>query len=126
MEDEEKLIKLPCAIGDIVYVLAKCEDIPTRLDGTLYDSNGDPGTATGYYCPYEDNCPFDDEEFEDCEKCKSKTAVFEDSVESVTFAEDGVWINTEDCRVYSQIGLFVFLTREDAEKALKERGENHG
>ena len=58
-----------------MYVLAECENIPTQLDGTLYGKNGEPGTATGYYCPYEDNCPFDDENFEDCEKYKSKTAV---------------------------------------------------
>ena len=120
LEDEGKLLKLPCAIGNTVYVLAECENIPTRLYGTLYDSNGDPGTATGYYCPYENNCPFDDEEFDDCEKSKNRTAVFEDTVESVTFREDGVWINTENCRVYSRIGVYVFLTREEAEAVLSE------
>lgn len=75
LEEQGKLLKLPCAVGDTVYVLAECENIPTQLDGTLYGKNGEPGTATGYYCPYEDNCPFDDENFEDCEKYKSKTAV---------------------------------------------------
>lgn len=68
LEEQGKLLKLPCAVGDTVYVLAECENIPEQLDGTIYDSDGSPGTATGYYCPYEDNCLFDDEEFDDCEK----------------------------------------------------------
>ncbi len=66
----------------------------------------------GYYCPYENNCPFDDEYFEDCEKYKSKTAVFEDVVGDITVGEN--------CGVCSQIGLYIFLTREEAEAALKE------
>lgn len=50
-----KLLTLPCAVGDTVYVLAECENIPLQLDGTLYGENGEPGTATGYYCPYEES-----------------------------------------------------------------------
>lgn len=120
LEEQGKLLKLPCAVGDTVYVLAECESIPEQLDGTLWDENGAHGTATGYYCPYENNCPFDDEYFEDCEKYKSKTAVFEDVVGDITVGEDGVWIRTENCGVCSQIGLYIFLTREEAEAALEE------
>lgn len=118
LEEKGKLLKLPCAVGDTVYVLAKCESIPEQLDGTLWDENGAHGTATGYYCPYEDNCPFDDEDFENCEKCKSKTAIFEDTIGDITVGEDGVWMCTENCNVCSQIGLYIFLTREEAEAAL--------
>lgn len=121
LEEQGKLLKLPCAVGDTVYVLAECESIPAQLDGTLYGANGEPGTATGYYCPYEDNCPFDDEDFEDCEKYKSKTAIFEDTVGDITIGEDGVWIRTVNCCVCSQVGLYIFLTKSAAEQALKER-----
>lgn len=110
----------PCEVGDTVYVLAECESIPEQLDGTLWDENGAHGTATGYYCPYEDNCPFDDEDFEDCEKYKEKTAVFEDTVGDITIGEDGVWIRTVNCCVCSQIGLYIFLTKSEAWQALKE------
>ena len=120
LEEQGKLLKLPCAVGDTVYVLTECENIPFQLDGTLYGKNGEPGTATGYYCPYEDNCPFDDEDFEDCEKYKGKTAIFEDTVGDITVDEDGIWIRTENCGVCSQIGLYIFLTKEEAETALKK------
>ncbi len=126
LEEQGKLLKLPCAVGDTVYVLAECESIPEQLDGTLWDENGSYGTATGYYCPYENNCPFDDEYFEDCEKYKSKTAVFEDVVGDITVGEDGVWIRTENCGVCSQIGLYIFLTREESEAALKELERGKG
>lgn len=121
LKEQNKLLILPCAVGDTVYVLAECENIPTQLDGTLYRENGEPGTATGYYCPYEDNCPFDDEDFEDCEKYKKKTAVFEDTVCFIACDEMGVNIVTKNCTVHSQIGEYIFLTKEQAESALKER-----
>ena len=120
LEEQGKLLKLPCVVGDTVYVLAECENIPTQLDGTLWDENGAHGTATGYYCPYEDNCPFNDEDFGDCEKYKGKTAVFEDVVGDITIGEDGIWIRTVNCGVCSQVGLHIFLTRPEAERALAE------
>lgn len=120
LEEQGKLIKLPCAVGDTVYVLAECEHIPEQLDGTLWDENGAHGTATGYYCPYENDCPFDDEDFEDCEKYKGKTAVFEDTVGDITISEDGVWIRTVNCCVCSQVGLYIFLTKPEAEAKLAE------
>ncbi len=120
LEEQGKLLKLPCAVGDTVYVLAECENIPAQLDGTLYGANGEPGTATGYYCPYEDNCPFDDENFEDCEKCKEKTAVFEDTVCFISVDESGVCVTTNNCAVHGPIGEYIFLTRQEAKAALKE------
>lgn len=120
LEEQGKLLTLPCKVGDTVYVLAECENIPSQLDGTLYGANGEPGTATGYYCPYEDNCPFDDEDFEDCKKYKSKTAVFEDIVLFIACYENEICVVTEKCAVHSQVGEYIFLTRPAAEQALKE------
>lgn len=113
----------PCNVGDTVCVLAECEKIPQRLDGTLWDSNGGMGTATGYYCPYENDCPFDGEDFEGCEKYQKQTAVFEDTIKSITIEENAVYVLTDNCGVYSEIGRFVFLTREEAETALKKESE---
>ena len=83
-DKEGRCVVLPCKIGDTVYHIAKCRDFSKVLDGTLYDSNGGYGTATGYYCPCElaDNCPFDDDSF-DCDANKNKPNIFEDTVESV-------------------------------------------
>lgn len=118
LEEQGKLPKLPCAVGDTVYVLTECENIPSQLDGTLWDENGAHGTATGYYCPYENDCPFDDEDFEDCEKYKGKTAVFEGTVADITIGEDGIWIRTVNCGVCSRIGECIFSTKPEAEQAL--------
>ena len=116
--------KLPCKVGDTVYVLCECGMIPQQLDGTLYESDGSPGTATGYYCPYEDNCPHDCEENEDifdCDKFRQKSAVFEDTVKSITLENETIYISMENCAVYSPIGYAVFLTRPEAEEALKKQ-----
>ena len=120
LKENGLLLKLPVAIGDTVYVLCECGMIPQRLDGTLYDSNGDPGTATGYYCPYENDCPHDCDECDDfdCDKFRQKSAVFQDVVSSITVDEGGVRIATENCTVYSAVGYAVFLTREEAEAEL--------
>lgn len=114
-------LKIPCKVGDTVYVICECEAIPPQLDGTLYGENGGPGTATGYYCPYEDNCPHECKECEDdfdCDKFKGKSAVFEDSVMAVWHDESGVSIITSNCPINSRLGEYVFLTKEEAEQTL--------
>ena len=120
------LMKLPAAIGDTVYVLCECGMIPQQLDGTLYGSDGGPGTATGYYCPYEDECPHDCEECDDfdCDKFRQKSAVFEDTVSAITVREEGMYISTENCAVCSILGYAVFLTRAEAEDALQKMKKN--
>lgn len=118
LDEKGMLIELPFGIGDSVFVLCECGMIPAQLDGTLYDGDGGPGTATGYYCPYEDNCPHDTEECDDmidCNELRQKSAIFEDTVESVTIDKSGIWIRTENCSIYSQLGYAVFLTHEEAE-----------
>lgn len=127
LQEQERLLILPCAIGDVVYVLAECEHIAPQLDGTLYDENGGLGTATGYYCPYEYDCPFpfDEEDFESCETYKHRTGVFKDYVNQISIFEDGgVHIFTENCAVLGIFGQDVFLTKEEAEKALSDRKNN--
>ena len=119
LDEQGQLLIPPCAVGDTVYVLAECEKIPQQLDGTLYEGDGSLGTATGYYYPYESDCPFDDEDFECCEKYAKQTEVFEDTVKSITYDECGIWISTENCSVCSEIGRYIFLTREEAKTALK-------
>ena len=87
LEEQGRLIKLPCKVGSTVYAICTCEAVGTVLDGTLYGSNGGFGTATGYYCPYElsDNCPHIDAD--DCDECKNVEAVFEDTVDYINITE---------------------------------------
>lgn len=95
------------------------EDLKEQLGG-MYGVNGDPGTATGYYCPYElnDKCPQDTD---DCEKCKYVETVFEDEVDSIYISECGIEVYTKLCGVLDSIGKSVFLTKEETEQALAER-----
>ena len=114
-EEQGLLIELPCKVGDTVYVLEKCKNIATVLDGTLY------GTATGYYCPYELNgkCPHD---CDDCEEVEELTAVFEDTIKYIGIDETGICLFTENTRMCCTIGKDTFLTRSEAEEALAKMG----
>ena len=115
-----RMVEIPCKVGDTVYILAECENIEKHLDGTYYDSDGGPGTATGYYCPYEDNCPHMESD-DDCEQCEDKTAIFEDYVSSINIDyEIGILIYTKNCRVSGRFGENIFYTHMEAEQALKE------
>lgn len=99
-----------------VYVVTRCSEISSVLDGSLYGSNGGPGSATGYYCPFEDNCPF-----EDCGQGQgyNNYAVFATRAIAVIYNEDGIYITPEHCKLeYNQLGRDVFLTEEAAKAAL--------
>lgn len=123
LKGQKKLRIFPCVIGDIVYVLTKCEDILPKSDGTSYDRGGDsaPDIAS-YHCPYEDDCPFKDKDFQDCENYKKITAVFEDTVNQISiFKDDVVHIFTENCSTLGIFGKDIFLTREAAETARIEK-----
>lgn len=114
----------PCKVGDTVYHITNCKDFPRELDGTLYDSNGGFGSATGYYCPCElrNNCPFDDEVDFDCDKQKSNLAIFEDEVKGFLVDEYGemlILLDYTGNEYTSELGKTVFLTREEAEAMLK-------
>lgn len=118
-----KIIELPCSVGQTVYRLCKCDDIPEQLDGTMYSADGSPGTATGYYCPYEGDCPFDTD---DCNKVKNEIGIFEDAVKAIRLYDGECWIDFENvpCAEISDFGKTVFLTLEAAKNVLKEREKN--
>ena len=123
LEDQGLLLRSPCEVGSTVYAICTCEAVGTVLDGTLYDSNGGFGTATGYYCPYElsDKCPHIDAD--DCDECKNIEAVFEDTIDYINITEYEVIIglkNTNLCVTIDEIGKTVFLTQAEAEQKLKE------
>lgn len=113
LEEQGLLIKLPCRIGDNIFIIGKCNDFPDRLDGGYWD-------ATGYYCPYEDSelCPFSD--CEDCNSVKDKLGVFEDTFIGMSIEEDNTYLIFENGvgKYLSDFGKTVFTTREDAENKL--------
>lgn len=120
-EEQGLLVRLPCGVGDTVYVIAECGHVNKKLDGTLYDWNGGYGTATGYYCPYEDCCPHNRDEFTCCEYYTEKEAIFEDVVSSICIEETGLIVTTENLEVCGIVGEgYIFLTHEEAEQKLKE------
>ena len=112
-EENGLLKKLPCRVGDTVYVITACQHIHEVLDGNWE-------TATGYYCPYElyDRCPH---ECEECDEVQEKPMVFEDEVSCIHIDECGIHII---CKLTNMFGLLnddIFLTMKEAQKALKER-----
>lgn len=115
---EELIIELPCRVGDKVYVIATCHDFPPELDGSWE-------TATGYYCPCElrDNCPHN---ADDCESVVNTEAVFTDQITYISECEGRMNFDTgyTGCYNISDFGKTVFLTREEAERALEEREKN--
>lgn len=119
---ENNVMVLPCKVGDTVYIIEKCENIDSQLDGTLWNSDGSHGTATGYYCPYEDCCPHDTD---DCKMVRDKYAIFKDTVKEIYIYEEDMLILFENCygRYIKNFGKTIFLTREEAEKALKDGAE---
>jgi hypothetical protein len=127
LEEQGRLLELPCVVGDTVYVIETCEDVEKILDGTMYDSDGGPGTATGYYCPYylNNNCPHEEEN--DCAACRKKLAVFEDTVKGFGVYEGYTMLYTERVHYCASIednfNKTVFLTKPDAEQALKDMQE---
>lgn len=116
-EEQGQLVILPCKVGDAVYHICKCKDIRERLDGTLYDSNGEYDTATGYYCPYKDSCPHDTE---DCNSYKNMSAIFRDVVIGFCFNDDANVVSLENtpCLRIEDFGKIAFLKLEKAEAAL--------
>ena len=129
-DKEGRCVISPCAIGDIVYHITICKYFPEVLDGTLYDDDGGFGTATGLYCPCElnRNCPFpiDEDGGFDCEKHKNTYAVFEDEVNEIFISDEGYFAHLSYSGFvdFEDFGRTVFLTREEAEQALKEREQN--
>lgn len=122
---ENRLVILPCKVGDTVYVIARCDWVKRRLDGALYGPNGEIGSATGCYCAFdgrEEDCPLAVGR-QECDQ--NGFAVFEEIVDSI----DAVYNEASETVVpfvsvenlVRFLGDKVYLTRAGAEAALAER-----
>ena len=111
------VIAPPCKVGDTVYVITNCENI------LMYHDN-DYFTGTGAIeCPFESSC-----DFEECND--SNLRIFETMVKVIHCEEGLGW--TFWCEhlnkdfAFSEIGTTVFLTEEEAKRALAERSNQNG
>lgn len=126
---EGRYVVLPAGIGDTVYHITTCKNFSQVLDGTMYGPDGELGTATGLYCPCElaETCPFpcDDDGSFDCEKHKNALAIFEDVVTGILSddMQDTLFLEYSGNVAFDDFGKTVFLTREEAEEALRREQE---
>ena len=124
----------PIKMGETVFHITKCEGFTSVLDGTLYDSSGGPGSATGYYCPCElkDNCPFSEDDCDQdcddpCKKLGEKYAVFEDTVVGI-FLDDRreteeILLEYSGCVPFCEFGKTLFDNKYEADIALEKMEE---
>lgn len=118
-EREEKdahLLRLPFKVGDIVYAIVKCSEIIMWYDNDYFNGTG------AVECPYENQC-----NFEDCDDAYRQ--VFETNI-SCLHLEDKSLKNMEFSlenimfpRNISSFGKTVFISRNEAEKALEAADE---
>lgn len=110
-EEQGLLIKLPCRVGDTVYVIAKCENILMHRDDDYFTGTGE------IECPFENQC-----EIEDCDDEHKR--IFETVITGVWYGRESemkIEMFLEDLEITaieSDFGKTVFLTKEAAEKAL--------
>jgi FtsZ-binding cell division protein ZapB len=109
-EREGRCVVLPCKVGDTVYVIVHCDEV-------MKDCDDDYVTGTGEItCPFEGSCAF-----EECDD--SNKILVETCVTGLWCESEGVWkvffehLNA-DIGV-NDFGKTVFLTRAEAEAALK-------
>lgn len=111
-KQEGRIIVPPVKAGQTVYIITDCSMI------FMYHDN-DYFTGTGAIeCPFEDACNFTE--------CNDEnTQVLETAVHFLLCDDDGKWyFNCEHINQgynFNDIGKSVFLTKEEAEKALAER-----
>lgn len=108
-EEQGLILRLPCKVGSTVYVKATCECVCMSKDFETGVSE----------CPFEDDCPF-----EECEDGNER--IFKTSVMSIWNNGNGWYFNVRGLYAdiaFRDIGTSVFLTREEAEQALKQMGE---
>ena len=123
---KDRSIFPPERIGETMYRITTYKNYPQVHDGTMYVTDGDPGTATGYYCPCElkENCPYplDDDGGFDCDKHKNELAVFTDTVESifVSQTEEVMNFGYSGSADFSAFGRTVFKDYDKAKAALEE------
>lgn len=111
-EEHEQILRLPFKFGSVLYVVCKCADISMH-----HDNDYEHGTGA-IECPYESQCCY--HECDDEQK-----QVLETLVECIFYNDDGLQFGLSDIHFghpnYSvdDIGKRVFLTRAEAEQALK-------
>lgn len=126
---EGRCVVFPAGIGDTVYHITTCKNFSQVLDGTMYGPDGELGTATGLYCPCElaETCPFpcDDDGSFDCEKHKNTLSIFEDVVAGVFIEDmqDVITFGYSGSADFEDFGKTVFLTRAEAQAALRREQE---
>lgn len=115
-EKEGRLVVLPCNVGDTVFVITQCYNVAMLCDNDYFTGTG------AIECPFENSC--------DIEECNDDNVrIFETTVTDFWHGEQ----NCTEMRFeslsmsapISAIGKTVFLTREAAEAALKEREAEH-
>lgn len=112
-ERDGRCVVLPCKVGDTVYVISKCENVHMCRDDDYFTGTG------AIECPFEKDC-----EFEECDD--GNTRVFETTIRGGWVEENHICVFCDTLNfeiVQSDIGKTVFLTREEAEKALKGGAE---
>ena len=107
---EKGVIVPPCKVGDTVYAITNCENILMYHDNDYYTGTG------AIECPFENSC-----NFEECDD--SNLRIFETRVVTTHCEEGFGWTfwcaHIHKDFMFSEIGKTVFLTREEAEQALK-------
>lgn len=101
--EAENWLKLPCEVGDTVYVRALCDCVLTTYDR-------ETGTSD---CPFENDC-----EFEECENANER--IFETTISNIFNDGTGWHCDLKGlCFEVSVLafGKTVFLTRKEAEEA---------
>lgn len=141
MKTIKNIKKMKDLIGKDVYYVRTCKDMPKKTDGDYY-------TSTGYYCVYDDYCPWQEIAKEMCEKCEKCTTdpwdaysgecclndlgscernetrynIFEDMITGINITEicEVVLLERNGAADIEEIDDTLFFTREKAEKRLAE------
>ena len=105
-----RLVRVPCKVGDTVYVVSSCDDVIMRYDNAYLKRTGSSE------CPFENQC-----KFEDCNA--TELQVFEATVRAYWFENDlpggyEVWVENLDCTFCDKdFGRKIFLSNAEAEQA---------
>lgn len=102
-------LPVPCNVGDTLYVVTQCENIIMHYDNDYINGTG------AIDCPFEYAC-----EHEECDN--SNVSILETICQGfyVDETEKSIILeNLPNVFTFDHIGNIVFLTRKEAEQALK-------
>ena len=109
-EAEGRLVVLPCEVGESLYAIVNCADIIKSCDDDYFTGTG------AISCPFEKDCPF-----EECDD--GNRGVFETACKGFWVDDEGrlnVFLDYINANIGPlDFGKTVFLSREEAEKALE-------